>query len=138
MRADNETPTGDGAWKPQGVPFFWAPKEAMRKIEQNLELDEAAGAKLVYIALEGIASDERRGTFVKPLNYIATLASVSRSTLTRRLRDLERFGLVRRERFALKQPNRYTLLRLAKSDGSHRPNDGSRAKEKTARSVTHL
>src|SRR2546423_12361594 len=126
------------AWKPQGVPFFWGPKAAMKKIEEALELNEAASAKLVYVALCRIASNEATSTFVKPIQYIAMLASVSRSTVERRLRDLERLKLVRVERFALKQPNHYTLLLPARSDTSHRRNVASPAEVKNRGVVTHL
>lgn len=106
------------------MPFFWGPKFAMKTIEENLEMNDAASAKLVYLALIRIASNEAKSTFVKPIQYIGTLASVSQSTVKRRLLDLERLQLVRVERFAIRQPNKYTLL-TGYPDRSHRPNVGS-------------
>ncbi len=59
-----------------------------------MERDEAGSAKLVFVALTRIASERRSRTFTVPVNYIATLASVSGDTVSRRLLDLERLGLV--------------------------------------------
>ena len=81
-------------WTPNGTPFCWLPKEAVQRIEESLELGAAASAKLVYLALCRIASNEGSAVFTKPINYIATLASVHRRTVERRLPDLERVHLV--------------------------------------------
>ncbi len=113
--------------------FFWAPKFAMAKIEETLELNDAGTAKLVYIALCRIANNEDTGSFTKPIQYLATIASVSRSTVKRRLADLEEMGLIRIERFPLRQASRYTVVLFpdgyrwqGANDGSQRANDGSR------------
>lgn len=82
------------AWTPNGTAFCWLPKEALQRIEESLELGEAASAKLVYLALCRIASNENSNVFTKPINYIATLSSVHRRTVERRLPDLERIRLV--------------------------------------------
>lgn len=82
------------AWTPNGTAFCWLPKEAIQRIEESLELGEAASAKLVYLALCRIASNEGSAEFTKPINYIATLSSVHRRTVERRLPDLEKMRLV--------------------------------------------
>jgi DNA-binding transcriptional regulator YhcF (GntR family) len=108
------------AWQPNGIPFCWQPKEAFRRIEQEAELDEAASAKLVYIALSRVASDEETPTFTKPINYLATLASVNRRTVERRLPLLERLGLVTVERSKLRASHRYTLATLSRNVATRR------------------
>lgn len=82
-------------WRPDGVPFFWVAKEAFDKIDQNLERGQAASAKLTYIALARVACTENSGAFSKPIGYLATLASLERRTVEKRLVDLERLELVR-------------------------------------------
>ena len=81
-------------WSPNGSAFFWMPKEGIRRIEENLELGDAASAKLVYLALCRIACNERSAAFTKPINYIATLSSLHRRTVERRLPSLEKLGLL--------------------------------------------
>ncbi len=108
------------AWLPNGIPFCWQPKEAFRRIEQEAELDEAASAKLVYIALSRVASDEETRSFTKPINYLATLASVNRRTVERRLPLLERLGLVTVERSKLRASHRYTLATLSRNVATRR------------------
>ena len=93
-------------------------------IEQNLELNEAASAKLLCLGLCTIANREGTATFTKPISYLAALSSLSVATVKRRLPDLERLGIIRVERFKLRQSNRYTLLTTA--DSSQRANDSSR------------
>lgn len=70
------------------------PKEGIRRIEENLELGDAASAKLVYLALCRIACNEGSAVFTKPINYIATLSSLHRRTVERRLPSLEGLGLL--------------------------------------------
>ncbi len=108
------------AWRPNCIPFCWQPKEAFRRIEQEAELDEAASAKLVYIALSRVASDEETRTFTKPISYLATLASVNRRTVERRLPLLERLNLVTVERSRLHASHRYTLATLSRNDATRR------------------
>src|SRR5262245_15577781 len=116
-----ECPNNDGkssqphdAWHPLGVAFAWQPHSVMQAIEQTLERDEAASAKLTYSALTRVASQKRSRTFTVPLNYIAVLASLSGDTITRRLTDLERLGLVKITRHAgVRVPHTYTLVHPA-------------------------
>ena len=108
------------AWQPNGIPFCWQPKEAFRRIEQEAELDEAASAKLVYLALSRVASDEETRSFRKPINYLATLASVNRRTVERRLPLLEKLGLVAVERTQLRASHRYTLATLCRNVATRR------------------
>lgn len=108
------------AWHPNGIAFCWLPKEALRRIEQGAELEEAATAKLVYLALSRVASDEETSSITKPINYLATLASVNRRTVERRLPLLERLGLVTVERSKLHASHRYTLATLSRNDATRR------------------
>lgn len=82
------------AWTTDGTTFDWIPREAIQRIEQSLELGQAASAKLVYLALCRIANKEGSAVFSKPINYIATLASLNRRTVERRLPDLKNLKLV--------------------------------------------
>lgn len=103
-------------WAPNGVPFCWQPKEALRKIEQNV--DQPATAMLVYLALTRIASDEESVRFVKPINYIAKLAAVGRRTVERRLADLERLELLSIERGHPGSVHVYGLRTLSRNPAS--------------------
>lgn len=101
----------------QDGPWMWQHKDAFWRINQGLERGSAASAKLVYVALTWIASDEQSETFSKPINYIADLASLGRRTVEKRLADLERLGFVLIERKKLEGTkgndlNTYTLAKL--------------------------
>jgi hypothetical protein len=106
------------AWQPNGVAFFWVPKEAFDLIEKNLERGAAASAKLVYVALCLIANREGEATFSKPINYLAVLASLERRTVERRLPDLERLGLIQVQRAKLRASHTYTIVTLSRNDTS--------------------
>jgi hypothetical protein len=110
-------------WHPNGTAFFWVPKSAFEKIENSLELAPAASAKLVFMALCVLANREGSATFTKPLNYLATLASVSRRTAWSRLGDLERLKLVTVERGKLRQAHRYTVQQPLPNVVQPLPND---------------
>jgi hypothetical protein len=104
------------AWKPQGAPFCWQPKEAFRLIEETLE--HPASAALVYVALTRIACNEGAKKFSKPTGYIAKLAYLSRRTICTQLPELERIGLVNIERRPLpgtkaRDAHRYTLVNVS-------------------------
>jgi hypothetical protein len=82
-------------WRPvPGEPWLWQPKAALRKIVEQLEGD-AATALAVYMALTWIASDVRSATFSRSRASIGHLAGVTVKTVTRRLDDLRRLGLVK-------------------------------------------
>jgi hypothetical protein len=120
---DLEADMSIGLWTPDGTPFCWQPKEAFERIEQGLERGASASAKLVYLALTRIASNERSRSFSKPIAYIATLASLGRRTVERRLPDLERLGLVEIQRLAIagtkaRDLSRYTLPTLCRKVAS--------------------
>src|SRR5262245_34180766 len=102
-------------WSPNGEPFFWVPKSAFERIDQGLELGPAATAKLVYVALCIVANREGAATFTKPINYLATLASLERRTVERRLVDLEQLKLVDVQRGKLRQAHQYTLTTLSRN-----------------------
>ena len=111
------------AWNPDGTIFDWLPREAMQRIEKELELGAAGTAKLVYLALCRIANKEESAVFTKPINYIATLASVGRKTVERRLPDLERLNLVSIDRRKIagtnaNDSNTYTLATLRRKVAS--------------------
>jgi DNA-binding HxlR family transcriptional regulator len=101
-------------WRPQG-PFFWVPKDAFEKIEENLERGPAASAKLVYVALCIVANRENTPTFSKPINYLVEIASLERRTIERRLPDLERLGLIQVQRAKLHAPHTYTITTLSRN-----------------------
>jgi DNA-binding transcriptional regulator YhcF (GntR family) len=108
-------------WAPDGVPFCWMPKEALRRIEQKLDPSKAAGAKLLYLALTRIASDVESANFQKPISYVAALASVNRRTVERRLPDLERLGLVTVKRGALRVSHEYSVTTLSRNVATPSP-----------------
>lgn len=112
---------------PNGVPFCWQPKEALERIEQGLELEQAGSAKLVYLALSRIGCNEDTPIFTKPINYVAILASVNRRTVERRLPDLERLGLVTVERGKLRTAHRYSLTTLSRNDTTPSRNVATRS-----------
>ena len=112
-------------WSPNGVPFCWQPKEALRRIEQGVETEVAASATMLYVTLTRIASDEESGSFVFPIGYIARLGCLSRSTIERRLEDLEKLELVAIEKridpvTKERLPSRYTLTSLSRKVASPR------------------
>jgi len=103
--------------------FCWQSKEVLFRIGRDLEPGSATSAKMVYVALSWIASNEGSETFKTPIGYIAHLASLDRRTVMRRLPDLERLGLVSIERRKIEgtkgnEQNVYTLVTL-----SHYPSD---------------
>ena len=107
-------------WRPNGVPYFWVPKEAFDRINQKLERGAAASAKLVYVALNMIANHRGVGTFEVPINYIATIASLERRTVERRLTDLKHLDLVTVIPLKIAgtfshSPSRYTLTTLSRN-----------------------
>lgn len=102
------------SWRPDGVPFFWIPKEGFDRIEQGLERGSAASAKLVFVALCLLANRMGVATFSKPINYLATLASQGRRTVERRLTDLQRLGLVTMEREGRGEAYNFTLATLSR------------------------
>jgi hypothetical protein len=109
-------------WRPGGTPFCWQPKAALERIEQGLEREQAASAKLVYLALTRIANNEGSDTFMKPITYIAALASVSAKTVERRLPDLEKLGLIivdRCEKF--RTQHCYHVATLSRNVKTHSP-----------------
>ena len=87
-------PGASPGWTPNGIPFFWVPKEAFRVIDDGLERGVAATAKLLYVALCAIANQADSGTFARPITKIASVASLERRTVERRLLDLEKLGLL--------------------------------------------
>jgi len=120
------------AWKPEGAPFCWLPKLALERIEQTLEREEAASAKLVYLALARIASIESSAEFTKPIAYIATLASVSHKTVERRLPALEELRLVTVTRNAkMRTQHRYCVATLSPNVGTQSPNVPTASAPKT-------
>ncbi len=104
-------------WTPDGVPFVWVSKDALQRIVEGVE--DASSAMLVYLALCRIACNENSAGFVKPVAYIAQLATVSRRTVERRLEDLERLKLVFVDRRRIdgtkaNDLSRYTLATLSR------------------------
>lgn len=87
-------PGASPGWTPNGVPFFWVPKEAFRVIDDGLERGVAATAKLLYVALCAIANQSDSPTFARPITKLASVASLERRTVERRLIDLENLGLL--------------------------------------------
>jgi hypothetical protein len=89
-------------------PFVPVPEPALRQIEEQLG-SEALSAKAVLVALWRIARREDSASFKRGLSYVATLASVTRRTVERRLPDLERLGLVTVHRGALRCEHTFEL-----------------------------
>ena len=103
---------------PNGTPFCWIPKAGLAQIDKHLELSQAATAKLVYLALCRVACDDRTATFSKPIAYLATLASLDRRTVERRLPDLEHLKLVTIARGKLRVAHTFTLATYSRNDTS--------------------
>lgn len=108
------------SFTPDKQPFVWLPKDALSAIEHGLEMKYAGSAKLVLLACYRVANSEASATFTKPISYIATLASLERRTVERRLPDLVRLGLIKIESQHLpgskgRDLNRYTLPTLRRN-----------------------
>ena len=76
-----------------GQPFCWQEKEALRMIRQSFESDTSS-ALLTYVALTEIASDEKSETFQASASYIGDKAKLSRRTITRLIKPLEKLKLI--------------------------------------------
>ena len=120
-------------WESNGAPIAWMPKDGLRKIEQTAE--DAPSAMLVYLALARIASDERSDTFSKPIAYVAKLAGgIGRRTVERRLPDLERAGVVKIQRHALKINHTYTLENFSPAHAPQSRNDAPQSRNDASQS----
>lgn len=113
------------SWSPDGAPFVWLPKEALRKIQEGLEESTAASALLVYLALCRIACNEG-ASFEKPISYIATIAASSRRTVERRLDDLQRLKLLTVTRQKIEGTNANGLSRYTLTSPSRKVTTSSR------------
>jgi hypothetical protein len=90
------------------VPFAWQEKAVLRMIRENC--NDIASALGVYSALTIIASDKKSASFETTHQWLASMSGFSPATVKRRLRDLERLGLVEIHTPRLKQPSQFRLL----------------------------
>jgi len=102
--------------KPRDIkdgPWFWGNKAAMRCIRKNVE--EYGSAQLVFAILCDIASDHQVETFTCAQAYIGERCGIGRSTIGRRLKELESLGLVQitvsKDGNGLKMKSTFTLLK---------------------------
>lgn len=104
-------------------PYVPVPVAALKLLEEHLDEGDQATAKLVLMALYRIGNRDRTHTITKGRAYIGKLASLSVPTVTRRIGDLERLGLIKVQRSdKLKTANTYIL---PKAVGSLKADDES-------------
>lgn len=105
---------GDGPWA-------WQEKNMLRLIRDRFaEVNGAAAALVVYLALTELASDEQAETFIATKAKIASRAGLSYRKTADTLKALEAIGVVyieaqkaaKAHNAQIKAPNRYTLTTI--------------------------
>ena len=99
------------------VSFVYQDKPALRLIRDKTKDNLKAGANLLalYYALTWVASDRGISSFEATWQELEKYSRISKRTLQRYVRDLERWGLVKIERRSCgkqKLPNKFTLLSI--------------------------
>jgi hypothetical protein len=112
-------------------PFCWQSKLALERIDKA-GLRNPAHAKLVYLALTWIASNEGSSTFIVEISEIARKASVGYRTVWAVLPDLERIALVTIQRPKVRSASTYTICTIRRTNGTGRKTIGTRQQQSRA------
>ena len=102
------------------APYLWQSKDPLYRIENSQSVRNHGSAKLVYVALTWIASDEGSSVFTVEIAAIARKASLGYRTVWDIVKKLEELELIKVNRPKLRSEATFTICTTCKTSGTGR------------------